>query len=141
MAHEHEPQDETVLLVERDPRVSRTTARLLRLLGYRVTEAADVAAALLLLREPADVTLLLTGSPELVPLARALRPGLPVVLTGGFAGADALAGLPAGAARPAEPHPPGDPGRAGRQGPRPPEGGPPPPPAPPPPPHLGVPPG
>src|SRR4051794_15009583 len=120
MAHEHEPQDETVLLVERDPRGSRPAARLLRLLGYRVTEAADVAAALLLLREPADVTLLLTGSPELVPLARALRPGLPVVLTGGVAGADAPAGLPAGAPRPAEALPPGHPAHPGGQGPRPP---------------------
>lgn len=85
MSDEHTPRGGRVLLAEPDPRVGRTTARMLRLLGYRVAEVADVAAALRLLHETADIALLLTSSPELVPLARGLRPALPVVLTGGFA--------------------------------------------------------
>ena len=86
----------TVLVAEGDPLVRRTTARLLGLLGYHAAEAEDGPDALRLLTEQADVALLLTDAHELVHLAHELRPGSPAVLTDGFAGADALAGLPPG---------------------------------------------
>ena len=88
----------TVLVAEGDPLVRRTAARLLGRLGYRVAEAEDGPDALRLLTEPADIVALVTDADELVHLAHELRPGLPAVLTDGFAGADALAGLPPGTA-------------------------------------------
>jgi two-component system, cell cycle sensor histidine kinase and response regulator CckA len=52
---------ETILLVEDEPLVRQTTARLLRAMGYQVLEAAGAAEALrLALARPAPVDLLLT---------------------------------------------------------------------------------
>ena len=52
---------ETILLVEDEPLVRQTTARLLRAMGYQVLEAASAAEALrLALARPAPVDLLLT---------------------------------------------------------------------------------
>ena len=52
---------ETILLVEDEPLVRQTTARLLRAMGYQVLEAANAAEALrLALARPAPVDLLLT---------------------------------------------------------------------------------
>ncbi|GAA0579742.1 hypothetical protein GCM10009416_17690 [Craurococcus roseus] len=100
---------ETVLVVEDSAEVRAYSAEVLRELGYRVLEAADGPAALALLERPGRtlrVDLLFTDvilpggmtGPHLAERARALRPGLKVLFTTGYAqGAAQRAGwLPAG---------------------------------------------
>jgi CheY-like chemotaxis protein len=85
---------ETVLVVEDDPLVRGAVAETLRDLRYRVLEAADADAALLLLeRATVDAILsdvMMPGSVDGVAFAHAARarfPGTPVILATGHAGA------------------------------------------------------
>ena len=94
---------EAVLVVEDSAEVRAYSAEVLRELGYRVLEAADGPSALDLLGRPGDaarVDLLLadvilrggmTGT-ALAERARALRPGLKVLFTTGYAPGAADAG-------------------------------------------------
>jgi PAS domain S-box-containing protein len=85
-----------VLLVEDDDEVREVSAMLLQRLGYRVTAVADGRQALSLLhgRDRFDVLFTDIAMPlgmsgvELASRARALRPGLRILLTTGHAGAD-----------------------------------------------------
>ncbi|HEX6011017.1 MAG TPA: response regulator, partial [Geminicoccaceae bacterium] len=85
---------EAVLVVEDDADVRSYSAELVRDLGYRVLEAPTGATALELLgRESGVVSLLFTdvrlpggmNGRQLADAARALRPGLPVLFTTGYA--------------------------------------------------------
>ena len=103
---------ETVLVAEDDPRVRRLTLRRLVSLGYRAVEAADGPEALGLLADGSRVDLLLTdltmpggmSGLDLLARARELRPGLPVVLTSGYAGPEDLRHLPHGTGWLPKPH-------------------------------------
>jgi PAS domain S-box-containing protein len=84
---------ETILFVDDDPFVRETLATALTGLGYRVLEASNGADALRVLEQHAEVQLLLsdvampggmTGY-DLVSRARDLRPGLPMLLSSGYA--------------------------------------------------------
>ncbi len=85
----------TILLAEDDPRVREVTAEMLRDAGFRVVAAEDGREALALLRRGEPVHLLFSdvvmpggvSGYGLAQEARRLRPGLPVLLTSGFAGA------------------------------------------------------
>jgi PAS domain S-box-containing protein len=96
---------EAVLVVESDPDVRSTAAQALRVLGYRVLEAASGDEALRTLAQDADVQLLLTettlpggmAGAELAERAVATRPRVRVLYTPGFAGGVRLRGLPAAA--------------------------------------------
>jgi CheY-like chemotaxis protein len=93
---------ETILVVEDDPDVAEMAEAALGGLGYRTITAGDGPAALDLLRAGADVDLLFTDvvmphgmtGVALARAARALRPGLRVLLTSGYAANDrqAIAG-------------------------------------------------
>jgi CheY-like chemotaxis protein len=84
--HEH------VLVVEDDPLVREHAVTLLRGLGYRVSDAADGAAALKVLAGPESVDLLFTdivmpggmNGRQLADAARSLRPHLRVLYTSGY---------------------------------------------------------
>jgi PAS domain S-box-containing protein len=85
--------DETVLVVEDDDDVRTYSVEILRELGYRVVEAHDGASALRLLERQARVDLLFTDvvlpggvtGADLAREALALRPGLSVLFTTGYA--------------------------------------------------------
>jgi len=95
-----------VLLVEDDDEVAALTADMLVQLGYRVTSADSAAEALEVLAHGKDIDAVLSdimmpGGMSGVQLAHAVkerRPGLPVILTTGYPGADARraedAGIP-----------------------------------------------
>ncbi len=81
-----------VLVIEDDPDVRAYSAEILRDLGYRVSEAGNAKAALEMLRESADFSLLFSdvGLPgmngiELAEEALRLQPKLNVLLTTGYA--------------------------------------------------------
>jgi PAS domain S-box-containing protein len=84
---------ETVLVVEDDPFVLSYVVMRLQSLGYQVVAAVDGNAALEKLRTDHRVDLLFTdivmpggiSGWKLAELAQQLRPGLPVVLTSGYA--------------------------------------------------------
>jgi PAS domain S-box-containing protein len=86
----------TVLLVEDEPAVRVTARRLLERRGYTVREAVNGTQALRVWAEYGDdIDVVVTdvrmpelGGPELVAQLRAARPGLPVVFTSGYTGAD-----------------------------------------------------
>ena len=87
---------ETILLVEDEPSVRRTTAVFLKRLGYAVYEAANGVEALELWRQHGNrIELLLTdmvmpGGLTGLALAeqlRAQRPGLPVIISSGYSAA------------------------------------------------------
>ena len=88
----------TMLVVDDEPTVRMLIVEVLGDLGYRVLEAADGAGGLDVLRSPAALDLLVTdvGLPgglngrQLAEAARALRPGLPVLLVTGYAEASVL---------------------------------------------------
>ncbi len=93
---EHEvhvvPGTETIMVVDDDVFVRRTTSRMLRTHGYKVLEANDGTSALRLLKAHGDdVALLVTDlvmpgidGAELAELARAQRPGLGVLFISGY---------------------------------------------------------
>jgi PAS domain S-box-containing protein len=84
---------ETVMVVEDDPFVRSYAVMRLESLGYKVIAAVDGADALQKLRADVQVDILFTdivmpggiNGWELADLARGLRPGLPVLLTSGYA--------------------------------------------------------
>jgi PAS domain S-box-containing protein len=101
------PGRERILLAEDDPFVRSYAVTSLEGLGYQVIEAEDGRAALRKLQDGLEVDLLFTdivmpggiNGWELAERARALRPGLRVLLTSGYA-LETLAGrgrLPEGA--------------------------------------------
>ena len=93
---------ETILIVEDDPRVRRTSVLRLTELGYKVLEAGSGRAALALLADGQRVDLLFTDivmpggmdGRELAEEARRVCPGLKVLFTSGYAEAGALGSLP-----------------------------------------------
>ncbi len=87
-------QGETILVLEDDPDVRSFAVAALQGLGYRVHEAADAAAAMLVLESEADnLDLLLSdvvlsggvSGPELAAKAKDLYPGLKLVFMSGYA--------------------------------------------------------
>lgn len=84
---------ETILLVEDDDLVRDFARQQLISLGYRVLEASDGPAALAILQGPEPIDLLFTdlvmpggmSGRDLAELGRALRPGLRVLYTSGYA--------------------------------------------------------
>jgi PAS domain S-box-containing protein len=84
---------ERILVVEDNPDVRRVVLAQLQGLGYRTIEADNADAAIALLNRGEAVDLLFTdivmlgrmNGAELAHAARALRPGLKVLLTSGFA--------------------------------------------------------
>lgn len=87
-----QPGKPLVLLVEDDELVRQYAENLLQHLGYRVVTAVDAQGALALLRGEPDIALLFTDlvlpggidGGELALATRALRPGLPVLLSSGY---------------------------------------------------------
>ncbi|MES2902252.1 MAG: CHASE domain-containing protein [Pseudomonadota bacterium] len=83
---------ESILVVEDDPDVRLTAVSTLTDLGYRVLDAHDGAAALLVLGSAAPIDLLFTdvvmpgpvSSTELAAQARARYPGMAVLFTSGY---------------------------------------------------------
>ncbi len=80
------------LLVDDDPAVRRTTARMLRRVGYQVFEACDGAEALEVHQREGkmglavvDVAMPIMGGAECFERLRELDPGLPILLVSGFA--------------------------------------------------------
>ena len=84
----------TVLVAEDDERVREVTAETLRDAGFRVLAAPDGQEALALLQRSETIDVLFSdivmpggvNGIELARAARALRPGLPVLLATGYAG-------------------------------------------------------
>jgi PAS domain S-box-containing protein len=82
-----------ILVVEDDERVRRLTVSRLKMIGYQVVEARDGPEALSVLESGAHVDLVFTdmimpggmSGREVVNAARALRPGVKVLLTTGYA--------------------------------------------------------
>ncbi|MGE5270495.1 MAG: PAS domain-containing protein [Thiohalocapsa sp.] len=94
------PGTGTILLVEDDADVREVSFQMLESLGYRTLVAQDGREALTVLRGPEPIDLLFTdlvmpggiSGAALARQARTLRPGLPVLLTTGYAGLQAPAG-------------------------------------------------
>jgi CheY-like chemotaxis protein len=92
-----------VLLVEDEPEVRKVIRLQLTALGHPVIEAANGVEALELLRNIEDIAILVSdtvmpgglGGGELAREARALRPGLPILLITGYASANASSDAPA----------------------------------------------
>jgi CheY-like chemotaxis protein len=92
--------DETLLLVEDDPRVRSTMSRVLRGAGYTVVEATDGKHALGVARARAnrfdavltDVVMPELGGPELVARVRAEHPEVRVLFASGYTEQDAALG-------------------------------------------------
>ncbi|MGQ0742645.1 MAG: MASE1 domain-containing protein [Alphaproteobacteria bacterium] len=82
----------TVLLVEDDPDVARTTRETLLQYGYRVHSAANAASALEMLEKEDRIDVVFSdvvmpggmNGVELARAVRSLRPELPILLTSGF---------------------------------------------------------
>lgn len=89
----HAPRG-TILVVEDEADVRQVAVRFLRALGHSVLDAPDAKAALQLLTDHPDISLLFSdvvlGSGmngiELAQAAQRLRPGLPVLLASGYEG-------------------------------------------------------
>ena len=93
----------TILAVEDEPSVRRTSVEALRELGHRVLEACDASAGLRLLAAHPETDILFTdvvlpamSGFDLAVEARRCRPGLPVLYTSGYARPHADVPLPAG---------------------------------------------
>ena len=89
---------ETVLVVEDEPRVRRTSVARLKSLGYRVLEAANGPAALAVLETHPEVDVLFTDmvmpggmtGADLATRVRALWPDVRVLFTSGYAEPDVV---------------------------------------------------
>jgi PAS domain S-box-containing protein len=85
---------ETILVVEDEPEVRGVALAFLRSLGYTTYESNSADGALRILRAHPEIDLLFsdivlgtgTTGVELAEAARQLRPGIPVLLTSGYAG-------------------------------------------------------
>jgi CheY-like chemotaxis protein len=85
-------EQKTILVVEDDPDVRAVAADFLRDIGYAVTTACDGPEALSILQSDAPIDLLFSDivmpkgvrGDQLALAARALRPGLHVLLTSGY---------------------------------------------------------
>jgi CheY-like chemotaxis protein len=83
---------ETILVVDDEPDIRETAARLLSALGYRVYQAGSAEEALGIIEDRKDIDLLFTDvvmpgklrSSELAERARELRPGMQVLFTSGY---------------------------------------------------------
>jgi PAS domain S-box-containing protein len=82
---------ETILVVDDMPGIRETISAYLSTIGYRPLEASSADSAIDILRESADVGLLLSdirmpgmSGVDLVRQAKKVRPGLPAVLISGF---------------------------------------------------------
>ncbi len=91
--------DAVVLAVDDDAAVRRTTADILKGLGYSVLQAESGEAALELLRQDGMIDVLLTdvvmtgmSGPELARRARLSQPRLPIVFISGYADPAGIAG-------------------------------------------------
>ncbi|HKW52488.1 MAG TPA: ATP-binding protein [Stellaceae bacterium] len=92
-AREPRGGSEMILVVEDDENVQNVAIAALDSLGYRTVLARDGREALAVLRSRGDIDLLFTdqvmpgglGGADLARAARALRPGLKVLLTSGYA--------------------------------------------------------
>jgi CheY-like chemotaxis protein len=90
-----------VLVVEDDPAVAKIATAFVASLGYRLRAVADAEAAMRILASGDEVDLLFSDvllgpgadGVELARRARALRPGLPVLLTSGNAASPTLEGV------------------------------------------------
>jgi CheY-like chemotaxis protein len=90
--------DETILVVEDEPRVRRLTVRRLRELGYKVLEAANGSAALEILALNTDIDLVFTdivmpGGMSGADLGRTVRqrwPRMKILYTSGYADHDVI---------------------------------------------------
>lgn len=90
--------DETILVVEDEPRVRRLTVRRLRELGYKIHEAANGSAALEILALNTDIDLVFTdivmpGGMSGADLGRAVRqrwPRMKILYTSGYADHDII---------------------------------------------------
>jgi signal transduction histidine kinase/DNA-binding response OmpR family regulator len=97
--HPVEGGSEELLVVEDDDQVRALTVEMLQGLGYRVVVAPNARAALTLLRGKKTFGALVTdvvmpggmSGIQLAKSARKLRPGLPILLTSGYAGGQGLA--------------------------------------------------
>jgi CheY-like chemotaxis protein len=96
-----EPGDETILLVEDEPRVRAVQAAALRRAGYTVLEAADGETALGLAVQSGRIDVVVTdlvmprlGGAALAAKLRKLRGPVPVVFVSGYAGEGLAAALP-----------------------------------------------
>jgi len=93
--------DGPVLLVEDEPEVRKVIRMQLTANGYPVIEASNGVEALELLENIDDIALLVSdtvmpggiGGRELAQRARALRPGLPILLVTGYASERAITGV------------------------------------------------
>ncbi len=100
LGEEHQAQEsDVVLVVEDEPVVRGLVVDLLKGLGYRVLEAGDGAAALLVLESDAHIDLLLTdvGLPvingrQVFDAARTVRPNLKALFMTGYAEGAAMGG-------------------------------------------------
>jgi signal transduction histidine kinase/CheY-like chemotaxis protein len=87
------PTREAILVVEDDSRVRQLTIKRLKLIGYRVLEAADGPTALEIVKrgEPVDLVfadLIMPGGlsgRDVAIQARDIRPGIKILLTSGYA--------------------------------------------------------
>jgi signal transduction histidine kinase/CheY-like chemotaxis protein len=92
---EFEPHRGTVLLVEDDPEVAALVTGMLSELGFDVTRTADAMAALGALADDRKVDIvfsdiMMAGGMDGIALAKEMRkrrPGLPILLTSGYASA------------------------------------------------------
>jgi len=82
----------TVLVVDDDPLIAMSTADMLEDLGHRVLDAHSGAQAMEILQSGAWVDVIVTdhampgmNGAEFAAKARALRPGIPILLTTGYA--------------------------------------------------------
>jgi signal transduction histidine kinase/DNA-binding response OmpR family regulator len=90
---------EEILVVEDDDQVRALTVEMLQGLGYAVVVAPNAKAALTLLKSKTTFGALMTdvvmpggmSGIQLAKSARKLRPGLPILLTSGFAGGQGVA--------------------------------------------------
>jgi CheY-like chemotaxis protein len=91
----HNPQSGSILLVEDNDEVAMLVTEMLRELGYRVTRAASAQGALGALADEREIDLVLSdimmpgtmNGMELAREVRRRRPGAPILLTTGYAGA------------------------------------------------------